>query len=55
MPHSVTQDDYYEGYFIPAKSIVFPNIKWVTPRYPARSSLTKNRAMLLDPETYPNP
>lgn len=27
VPHMVTQDDVYNGYFIPAKSIIFPNIK----------------------------
>ncbi|KAF5309428.1 hypothetical protein D9619_012309 [Psilocybe cf. subviscida] len=37
--HSATQDDYYEGYFIPKGSIILPNI-W---------------HMMHDPEVYPNP
>ncbi|KAF5309392.1 hypothetical protein D9619_012297 [Psilocybe cf. subviscida] len=39
IPHAVTQDDYYDGYFIPKGSIIFPNI-W---------------HMTHDPEVYPNP
>ncbi|KAF5309909.1 hypothetical protein D9619_010547 [Psilocybe cf. subviscida] len=39
IPHAVTKDDYYDGYFIPKGSIVFPNI-W---------------HMTHDPEIYPNP
>lgn len=27
LPHMVTQDDIYDGYFIPARSIIFPNVK----------------------------
>ncbi|KAF5309878.1 hypothetical protein D9619_010562 [Psilocybe cf. subviscida] len=39
IPHTVTKDDYYDGYFIPKGTIVFPNI-W---------------HMTHDPEIYPNP
>ncbi|EJC97587.1 cytochrome P450 [Fomitiporia mediterranea MF3/22] len=37
--HTVTEDDVYEGYFIPAGAVVLPNL-W---------------AMMKDPATYPNP
>ncbi|KAI0306165.1 cytochrome P450 [Multifurca ochricompacta] len=39
IPHRLIKDDVYEGYFIPAKSLVFPNI-W---------------AIFHDPATYPEP
>ncbi|KAA1476010.1 cytochrome P450 [Dentipellis sp. KUC8613] len=39
IPHKNTQDDVYEGYFIPKGSFLFPNI-W---------------AMIHDPERYPDP
>lgn len=39
LPHRVTEDDIYNGYFIPAGSLVFANI-W---------------AILHDPATYPEP
>ncbi|KAI0712492.1 cytochrome P450 [Earliella scabrosa] len=39
IPHSVIEDDEYEGYFIPAGTVVFPNV-W---------------AILHDPEAYPEP
>ncbi|KAH9963101.1 cytochrome P450 [Lactifluus volemus] len=39
IPHRLTEDDVYEGYFIPAGSLVFPNI-W---------------AIMHDPITYPEP
>ncbi|KAI0769932.1 cytochrome P450 [Fomes fomentarius] len=39
IPHAVVEDDEYEGYFIPAGTVVFPNV-W---------------AILHDPEAYPEP
>ncbi|KAF9527201.1 putative monooxygenase [Crepidotus variabilis] len=39
IPHSLTQDDFYEGYFLPKGAWIMPNI-W---------------QMLHDPEAYPNP
>ncbi|KAI9451342.1 cytochrome P450 [Russula earlei] len=39
LPHRVTQDDFYDGHFIPKGSLVFANI-W---------------AMLRDPEIFPDP
>ncbi|KAI0085092.1 cytochrome P450 [Irpex rosettiformis] len=39
VPHSVTQDDYYNGYFIPSGTIIIPNA-W---------------HMLHNPEDYPEP
>ncbi|KAI0340919.1 cytochrome P450 [Trametopsis cervina] len=39
MPHRLTRDDYYEGYFLPAGTVILPNI-W---------------AMFYDPKDYPDP
>lgn len=30
VPHLSTDDDEYEGYFIPARSLVCPNLWWAT-------------------------
>lgn len=59
MPHSLVEDDVYEGYLIPKGSIVIPNI-WYVLHQPRASRyecyLTIVRQFLHDPEAYgPNP
>ncbi|TEB33315.1 cytochrome P450 [Coprinellus micaceus] len=39
LPHMSSQEDVYDGYFIPENTLIIPN----------------QRGMLFDPETYPNP
>lgn len=39
IPHMSTEDDVYEGYFIPKGSLVMPNIWSVTPYYSREACL----------------
>jgi hypothetical protein len=56
IPHRSTQNDIFEGQFIPAGTIVIPNIWYtiiisITRLY----SLSLNRAISQDPTIYPSP
>jgi cytochrome P450 len=59
IPHCTSEDDIYDGYFIPKGSIVFSNIWYVLfasgPASKLQISLVFNRAVLQDPKTFPNP
>jgi hypothetical protein len=51
-------DDEYKGFLIPAGSIIIPNVWSVNKsfaRYPEKSHITSCRAILHDPEVYPDP
>ena len=60
IPDFLTGDDVYDGYSIPAGSLVFPNIWYVrSPLSPLRFShhrfLPTGRAIMHNPTTYPEP
>jgi cytochrome P450 len=56
IPHYLTEDDEYNGYFLPAGSIVAGNAWWVI-SFQARQAYANrcHRAMLHDKDIYPDP
>jgi cytochrome P450 len=59
MAHMSREDDVYNGYLIPKKTILIPNIWFVVLRpfllYDSRHSVTLNRGFAHDPSTYTSP
>lgn len=56
LPHRLTEEDVYEGYRLPAGSLVFANTWYVVaPFRIARVLIAPRRAILHDPEIYPDP
>lgn len=57
VPHSVTEDDEYRGYFVPAGTVVIANMWYERPSVLCIMPITRlySRAVLHDQETYHDP
>jgi cytochrome P450 len=56
VPHSNTEDDEYDGYFLPKGTMFLPNIWFVTFILSSHPfGLKLNRAMMHDPEVFERP
>ena len=55
--HRVTVDDVYEGYYIPAGSIIIPNVWYASHScpFPMRQTTTIHRGMMRDPAVFAEP
>ena len=55
LPHNVIKDDEFEGFFIPKGTMLRPNIWFVSSPRNSIRSWVHYRAMLHDPDVYPDP
>ena len=58
VPHMTVEDDIYRGYFIPARTVLFPNVRYVTLLYCFSSRadvIFFLSACMHDPNVYEDP